>query len=80
MDLNSFQRLLDWLHSDPEEAGREYERIHALLVRMFQHQGCHSADQHLADETMDRVAKTLTPEMIATWEGKKDKKFFRVGS
>ena len=76
MDLESFNRLLDWLHPDPEEAGREYERIHALLERKFQAHGCCSAD--LADETIDRVAETLTPEMIETWEGKKEKKFFRV--
>lgn len=79
MDLTpeSFERLLNWLHSDPEEAGREYERIRALLIRKFQLHDCSSADR-LADATIDRVAKTLTPEMIENWVGKKDKKFFRV--
>ncbi len=79
MDLTpeSFERLLNWLHSDPEEAGREYERIRALLIRKFQLHDCSSADR-LADATIDRVAKTLTPEMIEEWKGKKDKKFFRV--
>jgi hypothetical protein len=79
MDLTpeSFERLLNWLHSDPEEAGREYERIRALLIRKFQAHDCSSADT-FADATIDRVAKTLTPEMIEKWEGTKDKKFFRV--
>ena len=73
----SFERLLNWLHPDSEEAGREFVRIRALLIRKFEsHDGC-SADR-LADATIDRVAETLTPEMIENWVGKKEKKFFRV--
>jgi DNA-directed RNA polymerase specialized sigma24 family protein len=79
MDLTpeSFKRLLNWLHSDPEEAGREYERIRALLIKKFQSHDCSAADE-LADTTIDRVAKTLTAEEIENWVGKKEKKFFRV--
>lgn len=73
----SFERLLNWLHSDPEEAGREFVRIRALLIRKFESQDCCSADR-LADATVDRVAETLTPVMIEQWVGKKEKKFFRV--
>lgn len=73
----SFERLLNWLHSDREEAGREFVRIRALLIRKFEAHDCCSADK-LADATIDRVADTLTPEMIEQWVGKKEKKFFRV--
>ncbi len=73
----SFDRLLNWLHPDPEEAGQEFVRIRGLLIRKFEgHDRC-SADR-LADATVDRVAETLTPEMIENWVGKKEKKFFRV--
>lgn len=74
----NFKRLLDWLHPDPEEAGREYERIRALLIRKIKSHDCHSAPEQLADRTIDRVAETLTPEEIENWEGNKVKKFFRV--
>lgn len=73
----SFERLLNWLHPDREEAGREFVRIRALLIRKFEAHDCCSADR-LADATIDRVADTLTPEMIENWVGKKEKKFFRV--
>lgn len=73
----NFKRLLDWLHPDPEEAGREYERIRALLIRKFKSHDCHSAPEQLADRTIDRVAETLAPE-DEKWEGNKVKKFFRV--
>lgn len=73
----SFERLLNWLHPDREEAGREFVRIRALLIRKFESHDCCSADR-LADATIDRVAETLTPEMIENWVGKKEKKFFRV--
>lgn len=73
----SLERLLNWLHPDPEEAGQELVRIRALLTRKFESHHCCSADR-LADATVDRVAETLTPEMIENWVGKKEKKFFRV--
>jgi DNA-directed RNA polymerase specialized sigma24 family protein len=73
----NFKRLIDWLHPDPEEAGREYERIRALLIRKFQAHNCSAAEQ-LADKTIDRVAKKLTPEVIKIWEGRKENLFFRV--
>jgi hypothetical protein len=80
MDLTSdnFNRLLKWLHPNPEEAGREYERIRALLIRKFGNQGYASVAEMLADQTIDRVAKTLTAEMMETWVGKKEKYFYRV--
>jgi len=79
MDLSpeNFERLLNWLHHDREEAGREYERIRGLLIKHFQAQGS-AVPEKLADATMDRVAEKLTPEEIAKWVGEKAKKFYRV--
>jgi hypothetical protein len=80
MDLSpeNFERLLNWLHEDREEAGKEYERIRGLLRKHFQAHGC-SFPEKLADATIDRVANTLTPDEIANWVGPKVKKFYRVG-
>lgn len=74
---DNFKRLLDWLHPDPDEAVREYERIRALLIRKFKAQDCGAAAEQLADKTIDRVAKKLTPEVIENWVGKKEKKFLK---
>ena len=75
---DNFKRLVDWLHPDPEEAGREYERIRVRLIRNFRSHDCDSAAEQLADATIDRVAETLTPEEIENWEGDKVKKFSKV--
>src|ERR1051325_2913326 len=80
MDLSpeSFERLLHWLHPNREEAGQEYQRIRTRLMGHFQAHGCPYPDK-LADATMDRAAKKLTPEKIQKWVGKeKAKYFFRV--
>jgi DNA-directed RNA polymerase specialized sigma24 family protein len=69
---------LSWLHTNPDEAGLEYERIRRLLIARFKsHNG--SSPETLADQTIDRVSKTLTTEMIDHWDGKKEKYFHRVG-
>ena len=80
MDLSpeNFERLLNWLHPNREEAGQEYQRIRTLLIKKFQAQGYAAADR-LADTTIDRTAQILTPEEIAKWVGKhKEKYFYRV--
>lgn len=79
MDLlrESFERLMNWLHPNREEAGQEYQRIRALLIKNFQSHGCSCPDK-LADTTMDRVAQTLTDEKIANWFGEKERYFYRV--
>jgi hypothetical protein len=80
MDLSpeSFERLMNWLHPNREEAGQEYQRIRALLIKNFQRQGC-SAPEKLADATIDRAAQTLTNEKIMNWSGEKERYFYRVG-
>ena len=74
----TFERLMNWLHPNREEAGEEYQRIRTLLVRKFQALGYHSPDD-LADATMDRGGEKLTPERICNWVGAKERYFYRVG-
>lgn len=50
--------LLERLHQDPEEAGREYERLRARLVKFFDWRGASHPDE-CADETLDRLAHKL---------------------
>ena len=50
-----FDALLGLFSHDREEAGREYERLRAGLVRFFEFRGCQDGDS-LADETLNRVA------------------------
>jgi hypothetical protein len=80
MDLSpeNFERLMNWLHPDRDEAGQEYQRIRALLIKNFQNQGSSVPDK-LADATMDRGAEKLTPDKIANWVGDKARYFYRVG-
>lgn len=78
MDLtqDSFDRLLQWLHPDPEEAGRLYVKIRSNLTRKFSSHGCSLPDK-LADITIDRVAQKL--EVIAeTYKGEREPYFHRV--
>lgn len=50
-----FDALLGWLSANREEAGRQYEKIRAGLIRFFRFRGC-ADPQALADETINRVA------------------------
>ncbi len=52
--LEGFDRLLQWLHPNREEAGRLYEQIRCRLIKVFVSRGCDVAEE-LADETIDRV-------------------------
>lgn len=53
-----FETLLGWLSEDREEAGAEYNKIRAGLLRYFRYKGC--SDSHtLADETLNRVAAKI---------------------
>lgn len=78
LSTENFERLMNWLHPNREEAGQEYQRIRTLLIKNFQSHGC-SSPEELADATMDRVAQTLTVQMIEDWVGKKEPYCFRVG-
>ena len=54
----AFQRLLRWLDTDEEQAGRKYAQIHATLCRIFITHGFTDAEG-LADQAITRVIKKL---------------------
>lgn len=54
----AFNRLLEFLDSDREIAGRKYEQIQRKLVRFFEWRACSGAEE-LADATIDRVIRRL---------------------
>jgi DNA-directed RNA polymerase specialized sigma24 family protein len=53
-----FATLLARLHADPEQAGREYERLRRTLIKFFDWRGGWPAD-NCADECLDRLARRL---------------------
>lgn len=63
----SFDKLLDWLDKDREEAGNKYEQIRLTLIKIFVCRGC-SCPEELADETINRVAGKLT-EIVSSYVG-----------
>ena len=50
----AFDKLLEWLDPDRDQAGKKYRKIHARLIGIFSNHGC-SDPEKLADETIDRV-------------------------
>lgn len=73
-----FDRLLAWLSPDREESGKEYQKIHARLIKGFVDHNCTLSEaENLADETINRVAKKL-PEIEATYIGSPSRYFFGV--
>ena len=61
------EKLLAWLDSDRDEAGRKYKTIQCRLIRIFISRGCIDAEM-LADEVMNRVAVRID-EIVKTYEG-----------
>ena len=53
-----FDRFLNWLHPNREEAAELYERIRRRLIVFFEARGCADAEG-LADETINRVMRKL---------------------
>ena len=54
----AFEKLLDALSDDRDEAGVQYEIVRRKLVRFFEWRKVESADEY-ADETLNRVARRL---------------------
>lgn len=54
----NFEKLLDWLSPDRDEAGRRFEKIRDGLIRYFRIKGCHESEM-LADESMNRVINRI---------------------
>src|ERR1044071_7693839 len=50
-----FEKLLAWLDSDRDEAGRKFQTIHSRLIKVFTSRGCVDAAT-LGDEVVNRVA------------------------
>ena len=59
---SGFRRLLERLHSDPDQAAAEYERIRRTLVRFFDWRGVERPDE-CADTVFDRLAHRLEEEV-----------------
>jgi DNA-directed RNA polymerase specialized sigma24 family protein len=60
----AFDKLLDWLDSDRDEAGRKYETIRLRLIKIFTCRGCFAAEE-LTDEIINRVAvKVADPAFV----------------
>lgn len=53
-----FDRLLDWLALDREQAALRYEEIRWRLIQIFEARGC-PAPEELADRTFDRVCEKV---------------------
>lgn len=54
----AFDKLLDCLDKDREQAGQKYERIRRRLVKFFECRAC-LWPEDLADETINRVARRI---------------------
>jgi len=63
----AFDRFLDWLDADREQAGRKYEAIRRGLIALFNCRGC-SAAEDLADETINRSIRQLS-SIEGSYEG-----------
>jgi RNA polymerase sigma factor (sigma-70 family) len=63
----AFDRFLDWLDADREQAGRKYEAIRRGLIAIFNSRGC-SAAEDLADETINRAIRQLS-SIEGSYEG-----------
>ena len=78
LNQESFESLLQWLHSDREQAGKRYEDIRCRLIKIFGSRGCAEPDL-LADETINRVAKRVE-EISQTYEGDPALYFYGVAN
>jgi RNA polymerase sigma factor (sigma-70 family) len=58
LSADSFNRLLEGLNPDREQAGEEYEHLRRVLVTFFDWRGC-AFPEDLADETFNRVARRM---------------------
>jgi len=73
---DGFDRLLEWLGKDREEAAHKYEAIRRDLIKFF-NRAVSSAAEDLADETINLVIEKL-PQVIGSYTGDPRHYFFRV--
>ena len=72
----AFDKLLLWLNSDREQAGKKYEEIRRKLITILTCRGC-PCPEDLADETINRVARKI-PEIIDHYVGDPSLYFYDV--
>jgi RNA polymerase sigma factor (sigma-70 family) len=73
-----FDRLLQWLDSNPNQAVLKYEKTRVRLITFFAGGGCGCDAERLADEAFDRVCQKLrVSEVSESYEG--DKSFYFLG-
>jgi RNA polymerase sigma factor (sigma-70 family) len=73
-----FDRLLQWLDPNPNQAAVKYEKTRIRLITYFAGGGCGCEAERLADETFDRVSRKLKKgEVSESYEG--DKVFYFLG-
>ena len=63
----AFERFLNWLDADRDQAGLKYEAIRRGLIAIFNYRGCAGAED-LADETINRAIRQL-PSIEDSYEG-----------
>jgi len=71
-----FDRLLDWLDPDSDQAGVVYEKIRWRLIAILASRGC-AFPEELADDTIDRVARRVV-DIQQTYVGDKARYFLGV--
>src|SRR5262245_13250638 len=76
MNQESFDRFLEWLDADREEAARKYEAIRRELIKFFVSQ-VEAVAEDLTDKTMNTVIEKA-PQLIGSYVGDPRHYFFRV--
>ena len=77
INQQDFDKLLNWLDSDRELAGRKYESIRQRLIKIFDLRGC-LVSEELADNTIDRVTQKID-SLTNVFDGNPNLYFYAVG-
>jgi len=75
---DDFDRLLQWLDSNPEQAALKYEKTRNRLITFFAAGDCGCDAERLADEAFDRVSQKLKAGQVSESHGR-DKIFYFLG-
>ena len=75
---DDFDRLLQWLDSNPEQAALKYEKTRTRLITFFAGGDCGCEAERLADEAFDRVSQKLKAGQVSESHGR-DKTFYFLG-
>ncbi len=75
---DDFNRLLQWLDTNPKQAALKYEKTRVRLITFFACGGCGSEAERLADEAFDRVGRKLLAGQVPD-SFERDKVFYFLG-